>query len=862
MQWSVILASLKHSHCPSLRFASFCSRCEAASSSQTSVRSSVVRSTLKVSAIPKSCNGSTSQITVRAATTIAESGKSSSAPQGKTSKISKERFSSEGPSTQGSTKSTRFCSQKNDTLPASRDVKAAHVEDETHIAYLESSRAHGNRGTQPSYHAMKDDSRCSSAQLAFTSNKNYGKAGSSVDDSRCSSAQLAFTSNKNYGKAGSSVSQVSKDSDDGDAGKVAARMTKGTKGKPKARSYESLKATSESKGSSRGQVLSRERCFGSNSKAGNIIEGPALASSDSSEVRSDYLSEAETTSEFVDEVGENAGNNLKNTFLKIAFPVTVFAEWWFYCFLRGYRSYPETFYCLDKLYVWLGAYQRAHWDATGIYVNSQCAAALSNDLERLKNAVISKAFRWSDAMHIYLRSPESSSIVFFDADSAFSFQDRVVQEVLYLVLEPIFEARFNTRSHSSRPGRGAHTALRAAQRSFLGCKWFISGDLSVFPEGNYGTHIMDSVLKVVKESRVTFLLRYAFLGRKSEKAERVAVRSSFSSATQGSCERLKHLLCNVVLDPLDWWMDEKISNFTKQEPLRTSVIHPSDQSSQRKCLKPWRHPCKLEYVRYGTKFWVGCDGTEKEVKSIRKEIFTFLNTKFGKCFENNLSVSHISVGLNILDHVMSQKIVYSVYVRRKASSGKLFEKRAFRVRLRVKASIECCIKYLKQVGVPASLQHIEEVLSVLDYWYCYAENKAKVLMYCKLALCQIYSMKGSSDKCEEGSVEVDIAEQMKKAVETVVSPNTKHGGNSFIRIPEHEKVFREHAWLQSRAMTPQLKDSFKNMRKTSPQQNMSEVLWQYLREANSDNDWDPFTEMQTSGQEQGSVGEELAESAG
>ena len=55
------------------------------------------------------------------------------------------------------------------------------------------------------------------------------------------------------------------------------------------------------------------------------------------------------------------------------------------------------------------------------------------------------------------------------------FQDKIVQEVLFMILEPIHEARFSKRSFAFRPGRNAHTALRVIRRSFAGYLWYIKG---------------------------------------------------------------------------------------------------------------------------------------------------------------------------------------------------------------------------------------------------------------------------------------------------------------------------------------------------------------------------------------------------
>ncbi|GKA15112.1 retrovirus-related pol polyprotein from transposon TNT 1-94 [Tanacetum coccineum] len=61
--------------------------------------------------------------------------------------------------------------------------------------------------------------------------------------------------------------------------------------------------------------------------------------------------------------------------------------------------------------------------------------------------------------------------------------DRIVQEVLFIILEPVYEGRFSDKSYAFRPGRTAHTALRVARRSFAGYLWYIKGDLSLVLDG-------------------------------------------------------------------------------------------------------------------------------------------------------------------------------------------------------------------------------------------------------------------------------------------------------------------------------------------------------------------------------------------
>jgi retron-type reverse transcriptase len=59
-----------------------------------------------------------------------------------------------------------------------------------------------------------------------------------------------------------------------------------------------------------------------------------------------------------------------------------------------------------------------------------------------------------------------------------SWSDKLVGEVIRLLLEAYYEPRFSGRSHGFRPGRGCHTALREVDKWWTGTTWFIEGDIS------------------------------------------------------------------------------------------------------------------------------------------------------------------------------------------------------------------------------------------------------------------------------------------------------------------------------------------------------------------------------------------------
>ena len=59
-----------------------------------------------------------------------------------------------------------------------------------------------------------------------------------------------------------------------------------------------------------------------------------------------------------------------------------------------------------------------------------------------------------------------------------SWSDKLVGEVVRLLLEAYYEPTFSDYSHGFRPGRGCHSALREVERTWTATVWFVEGDIS------------------------------------------------------------------------------------------------------------------------------------------------------------------------------------------------------------------------------------------------------------------------------------------------------------------------------------------------------------------------------------------------
>ena len=66
-----------------------------------------------------------------------------------------------------------------------------------------------------------------------------------------------------------------------------------------------------------------------------------------------------------------------------------------------------------------------------------------------------------------------------------SADDKLVQEVVRMILERIYEPLFKDSSHGFRPKRSCHTALQPMQRGWTGTKWFIDIDIKGYFEYAY-----------------------------------------------------------------------------------------------------------------------------------------------------------------------------------------------------------------------------------------------------------------------------------------------------------------------------------------------------------------------------------------
>jgi len=137
--------------------------------------------------------------------------------------------------------------------------------------------------------------------------------------------------------------------------------------------------------------------------------------------------------------------------------------------------------------------------------------------------------------------------------------DRLIQQALLQVLQPIFDPTFSDGSFGFRPGRSAHGAIaRAREHMAAGHRWVVDLDLEKFFDRVNHDVLMARVASRVKDKRVLLLIRrYLQAGM----MEGGVVSPRTEGTPQGG--PLSPLLSNVLLDELDRELERRGHRFVR-----------------------------------------------------------------------------------------------------------------------------------------------------------------------------------------------------------------------------------------------------------------------------------------------------------
>lgn len=240
-----------------------------------------------------------------------------------------------------------------------------------------------------------------------------------------------------------------------------------------------------------------------------------------------------------------------------------------------------------------------------------------------------------------------------------SGDDKLVQEVIRMLLESIYEPNFSDASHGFRPQKSCHTALTKIQKTFTGAKWFVEGDIKACFD-SFDHHVLIDILRKRIDDEAFISLMWKFL--KAGYMEQWQYHMTYSGTPQGS--GMSPILANIYLNELDRYMGEYKARFYK--PTRTANPAHCNMASKifyykakndkvwddlsveekKECARTLRqmrseqrklptHPVQetsykaIQYVRYADDFIVGVIGSHEDAKKLKQDLTVFLKEKLG-----------------------------------------------------------------------------------------------------------------------------------------------------------------------------------------------------------------------------------------
>jgi group II intron reverse transcriptase/maturase len=290
-----------------------------------------------------------------------------------------------------------------------------------------------------------------------------------------------------------------------------------------------------------------------------------------------------------------------------------------------------------------------------------------------------------------------------------AFEDKLVQEVVRMILEAIYEGHFETTSHGFRPKRSCHTALLHIQKTFSGAKWFIEGDIKGFFD-NIDHDVLVGILRErISDDRFIRLIR-KFL--KAGYVEDWTFHNTYSGMPQGGI--VSPILANIYLDKLDKYVKEYIRHFdmgTKRRPGKESNDLANERKRTVRKLKKIKDGAekaalvarlkaieqeraafpsgdemdgsyrRLKYIRYADDFILGVIGSKEDALRIKEDIKSFLSESLAlELSEEKTLITHTGKSAKFLGYEIT--VTRNNHQRRDVQ-GRLRRTYGKRVRLNV-----------------------------------------------------------------------------------------------------------------------------------------------------------------------------------
>jgi group II intron reverse transcriptase/maturase len=223
-----------------------------------------------------------------------------------------------------------------------------------------------------------------------------------------------------------------------------------------------------------------------------------------------------------------------------------------------------------------------------------------------------------------------------------TWSDKLVAEVVRLILDAYFDVQFSDHSHGFREGRGCGDALRDIYHTWKGCVWIVEGDISDCFGSLSHDLLISALSEHIHDGRFIRLIKHLLDAGYLEdwKSNR-----TLSGVPQGSV--VSPILSNILLNQLDQFVETVlIPQYTRgrqkhknlaynrliqraENRFKRGLVEEAQQLRKTAQKLPSKDPQdtryrRLRYCRYADDFALGFIGPKAEAEEIKRQLATFL----------------------------------------------------------------------------------------------------------------------------------------------------------------------------------------------------------------------------------------------
>lgn len=394
-------------------------------------------------------------------------------------------------------------------------------------------------------------------------------------------------------------------------------------------------------------------------------------------------------------------------------------------------------------------------------------------LERVMGQVSNGTYRFSPARRVFIPKANGKQrpLGIPTAD------DKLVQAVVKLLLERIYEPVFSPHSHGFRRGRSCHSALEHIQEKWTGVKWLVDVDVVGFFDHIDHRILLALLAKKIDDKRFLRLIEGML---KAGYLEDWAFNATYSGTPQGGV--VSPILANIYLHELDLFLTKMKAQFDRgkrraenplyrrltisiyKRRLRVEKLLEEGRQAEAQAVLATIRELEIErsvlrskngldpnykrllFCRYADDFLIGVIGSKQDAWQVMDQVTTFLRNNLGlDASPEKSKVSKATQGTTFLGYTVIT--VTGSRIRRTKLGRRVVRSRDCGDRIHLCVPLDRLVRFNQRKGY-GDLGRLKAIhrrylvdSSVLEIVLAYNAEMRGLANYYRLAYCAKFSLR-------------------------------------------------------------------------------------------------------------------------